>query len=101
MNEEILMWMNRNYSTGFFCADLTDVGAPQISYEALSMLDLPILLHLKFPQLQEFVTKLIEQGISPNTSCLILQKNISSTLANILLKSRPLGLHDLFLVIRE
>ena len=101
MNEEILMWMNRTYPEGFFCADLTNGSVSQTPFEALSMLGRPLLLRMNFSQLQEFVSKLIEQGVSPNTSCLLPEQNISATLANLLLKSRPLRLNDLFLVVGD
>ena len=100
MNQEILMSMNKTYPEGFFCADLR-TGISRIPFEALGMLPVPLLLHMNISQLQEFVSKLIEQGVSPNTSCVILEKNISTSLSNLLLKSRPLRLNDLFLVVGD
>jgi hypothetical protein len=100
MNEEILLWMNKTYPEGFFCADLR-AGISKIPFEALGMLAVPLLLHMNFSQLQDFVSRLIEQGVSPNTSCRILETDISASLSNLLLKSRPLRLTDLFLVVGD
>ncbi|MGH9856621.1 MAG: hypothetical protein ACRD4B_02135 [Acidobacteriota bacterium] len=101
MNEEMLIWMNRTYPDGFFCADLTNSSGSRPPFEALSMLELPLLLHLRFSQLQELISNLMEQGISPNTACFLPQNNISSTLGTLLLKLRPLRLDELFLVIGD
>jgi hypothetical protein len=101
MNEEMLIWMNRTFPEGFLCADLTNNSESRTPFEALSMLDLPLLIHIRYSQLQEFVSNLIGQGLSPNTTCFLPEKNISATLGTLLLRLRPLQTDDLFLVIGD
>jgi hypothetical protein len=101
MNEEMLLWMNKKYPDGFFCADLTNNSGSRPPFEALSLLELPLLLHLRFSQLQEFVSNLMEQGLSSNTACFVPQNHISATLGTLLLRMRPLQVDQLFLVIGD
>jgi hypothetical protein len=102
MNEEMLAWMNRHHPKGFCCADLTtSASGSRTPFEALSMLECPLLIHIRFSQLQEFVSNLMEQGVSSNTACILPGNNISATLGTLLLKLRPLQPDELFLVIGE
>ena len=101
MNEEMLLWMNRMYPNGFFCADLTTMSLADAPVEALVILDTPLLFRLHASQLQDFVGSFIEHGASPGKSCHIPGHNISATLGNLVLRARALGLTDLFLVITE
>jgi hypothetical protein len=97
MNIDMLHWMNQNHPAGFFCVDLT--SSTNLSFEALSMLNVPLLIQANASQLQGLITALIERGFSPGTRCLLPEQNVSATLADLVLKTRPLKLTNLFLVI--
>jgi siroheme synthase len=102
MKEDVLNWMNRKYSGGFYCADIRkNKTLSGISFSALNTLNTPLLFHLEGSQLQDLIGRLIEYGVSAYTPCHLPENEISGTLGDIALRTRSLNLDSLFLVIAE
>jgi hypothetical protein len=99
MNRQILDWMNQRYPGGFYCAEVTNPF--QLPISAMLNLNMPIVLQIAKNQLQDLVVLLFEQGASPQLNCHIPDLNISATLRDVALRTRPLEEQQFFLVLTE
>jgi hypothetical protein len=93
----ILTWMLQRYPLGFFFSDLTKGNLSSESWNAIPMLNTPLLFHVSASQIQQ----LIQYGASPSASCYLIEQEISATLGDVALKSRRSNADDFFLAIFE
>ena len=99
MNDEMLSWMNQMYPQGFSCADLRNHPIADPWIEGWSILLFPLLLQLHISQLQDFVTRYLDQGGSAETSCHFPVQNLTVRMGDVVLKVRSLQLTEVTMVI--